>query len=147
MSGSAGWQLQQAVYAALASNAALTTFLGGARIYDEVPHAAAYPFVTMGQTSSTDWGTGTEDGEEHIMTLHVWSSYGGRSEAQTIMGALRDTLHTARLTLTGHSLINFRQQFSDIRRETDGMTIHGLIRYRATTQPAGATAPPTAPSP
>jgi len=136
MSGSAGWQLQQAVYGALTANSALVALLGGPRIYDDVPHAATYPFVTMGQTSSTDWGSGTGDGEEHIMTLHVWSSYGGRSEAQIIMGAIRDSLHTAHLTLAGHTLINLRQQFSDVRRETDGITIHGLVRYRAVTQPA-----------
>jgi len=149
VSGSASWQLQQAVYSALTSNAALTALLGGVRIYDDVPHAAAYPFVTMGQTSTTDWGTSTEDGEEHIMTLHVWSSYGGRSEAQSIMGALRDTLHTARLSLGGHNLVNLRQQFSDIRREADGITIHGLVRYRATTQPIAAVtiAPAPAPTP
>jgi len=138
MSGSASWQLQHAVYTALSESGALTALLGGSRIYDVVPHAAAYPFITMGQTSSTDWGTGIEDGEEHIMTLHVWSSYGGRSEAQVIMGSIRDTLHTARLSLSGHNLINLRQQFSDIRREPDGVTIHGLLRYRATTQPVVA---------
>jgi len=136
MSGSAGWQLQQAVYAALGGSAALTALLGGARIYDDVPHAAAYPFVTMGQTSSTDWGTGGSDGEEHILTLHVWSSFGGRSEAQLIVGAIRDTLHTAHFILAGHSLVNIRQQFSDVRREADGITIHGLVRYRAVTQPS-----------
>jgi len=138
MSGSASWQLQHAVYTALSASGELTALLGGSRIYDVVPHAAAYPFITMGQTSSTDWGTGIEDGEEHIMTLHVWSSYGGRSEAQVIMGSIRDTLHTARLSLSGHNLINLRQQFSDIRREPDGVTIHGLLRYRATTQPVVA---------
>ena len=136
MSGSAGWQLQQGVYGALSANVPLGTLLGGARIYDDVPHGAAYPFVTMGQTSSTDFGTGTEDGEEHIVTLHVWSSFGGRSEAQLIMGAIRDALHNASLALTGYTLINLRQQFSDIRREADGITIHGLVRYRAVTQPS-----------
>ena len=135
MSGSAGWQLQRAVHAALTADTALSSLLAGAGIYNDVPHAAAYPYLTMGQTSSSDWGTGAEDGEEHIMTLHVWSSYSGRSETQIIMGAVRDVLHTARLTLSGHSLINLRQQFSDIRREADGITIHGLLRYRATTQP------------
>ena len=135
MSGSASWQLQQAVYGALSGNAALVALLGGPRIYDDVPHAAAYPFVSLGQTSSTDWGTSTGDGEEHIVTLHVWSSFGGRSEAQLIMGAIRDVLHTVHLTLTGHTLVNLRQQFSDVRREADGITIHGLVRYRAVTQP------------
>ena len=135
MSGSAAWQLQQAVYGVLAGSALLSEMLGGARIYDDVPHSAAYPFVTMGQTTSTDWGTGTEDGEEHILTLHVWSAYGGRAEAQLIMGTIRDALHGANLSIVGHTLINLRQQFSDIRREADGITIHGLVRYRAVTQP------------
>lgn len=136
MSGSASWQLQQAVYSALSGNAALAALLGGPRIYDDVPHTAAYPFVTMGQTSSSDFGTATEDGEEHILTLHVWSAAGGRSEAQLLMGAVRDVLHNAPLTLSGHTLVNLRQQFADIRREADGITIHGLARYRAVTQPS-----------
>jgi len=135
MSGSASWQLQQAVYGALSGSAPLTALLGGPRVYDDVPHAAAYPFVTMGQTSSTDYGTATEDGEEHILTLHVWSAAGGRGEAQVLMGAVRDILHNAALTLSGHTLVNLRQQFADIRREADGITIHGLARYRAITQP------------
>ena len=135
MSGSASWQLQQAVYGALSGSAPLTALLGGPRVYDDVPHAAAYPFVTMGQTSSTDYGTATEDGEEHILTLHVWSAAGGRGEAQVLMGAVRDILHNAALTLSGHTLVNLRQQFAAIRREADGITIHGLARYRAITQP------------
>ena len=135
MSGSASWQLQQAVYGALSGNAPLAALLGGPRVYDDVPHAAAYPFVTMGQTSSSDFGTATEDGEEHILSLHVWSAAGGRGEAQVLMGAIRDILHNAALTLSGHTLVNLRQQFADIRREADGITIHGLVRYRAVTQP------------
>jgi len=135
MSGSANWPLQQAVYAVLATNPPLTTLLGGARIFDDVPQAAPYPHVSLGQTSSSDWGTGTEDGEEHILTLHVWSQAGGRGEAQRVIGAIRDALHTASLPVTGHSLISLRQQFSDVRRDPDGITIHGLVRYRAVTEP------------
>ena len=135
MSGSASWQLQQAVYTVLSGNAPLAALLGGQRIFDDVPQATPYPHVTLGQTSSSDFGTGTEDGEEHILTLHVWSQGGGRGEAQRIMGAIRDALHTASPALTGHTLVNLRQQFADVRRDPDGATIHGLVRYRAVTQP------------
>lgn len=135
MSGSAGWQLQQAIYSVLAANGPLVALLGGARIYDDVPQAAPYPHLTLGQTSALDWGTGTEDGEEHILTLHIWSQAGGRGEAQRIMGAVRDVLHTANLSLTGHTLVSLRQQFSDVRRDNDGVTIHALVRYRAVTEP------------
>jgi hypothetical protein len=135
MSGSASWQLQQAIYTVLAGNAPLTALLGGARIFDDVPQATPYPHIAMGQTSSSDYGTGTEDGEEHILTLHVWSQAGGRGEAQRIMGAIRDVLHNTALTLTGQTLVNLRQQFADVRRDPDGVTLHGLVRYRAVTQP------------
>ena len=135
MSGSASWPLQQSVYAALSGNAPLNALLGGARIYDDVPQAAPYPHVSLGQTSSSENGTGTEDGEEHILTLHVWSQNGGRGEAQRIMGAVRDALHTASLTVTGHTLVNLRQQFSDVRRDPDGITLHGIVRFRAVTEP------------
>jgi Protein of unknown function (DUF3168) len=135
MSGSASWPLQQAVYGVLSNHVPLTTLLGGARIYDDVPQAAPYPHVSLGQTSSSDWGTGTEDGEEHILTLHVWSQGGGRAEAQRIMGAIRDALHTASLAIAGHTLVSLRQQFSDVRRDPDGITVHGIVRYRAVTEP------------
>jgi hypothetical protein len=135
MSGSAGWQVQKAVYAALIANTTLTGLLGGPRVYDDVAQGTAYPHVTLGQTSSSDYGTGGEDGEEHILTLHVWSQAGGRSEAQGIMGAMRDVLHRASLTLTGHTLVNLTQQFSDIRRDGDGVTLHGILRFRAVTEP------------
>lgn len=135
MSGSASWQLQQAVYGVLAGHAPLTSLLGGNRIYDDVPQAAPFPHVSLGQTSSSDNGTGTEDGEEHILTLHVWSQAGGRGEAQRIMGAMRDVLHQSGLALAGHTLVSLRQQFCDVRREADGITIHGLVRYRAVTEP------------
>lgn len=136
MSGSAGWALQQAIYATLSGHAPLITLLGGARIFDDVPQAAPYPHLSLGQTSSSEFGTGTEDGEEHTLTLHVWSQNGGRSEAQRIMGAVRDALHSAALTVAGHTLVNLRQQFSDVRRDPDGVTIHGIVRYRAVTEPA-----------
>jgi Protein of unknown function (DUF3168) len=135
MSGSASWQLQQAVYGLLAANTPLAVLLGGTRIYDDVPQVAPYPHVSLGQTSSLDWGTGTEDGEEHILTLHVWSQSGGRGEAQRIMGAIRDALHTASFAVAGHTLVSLRQQFSDVRRDPDGVTIHGIVRYRAVTEP------------
>lgn len=132
---SASWSLQQAVYAALSGNAGLTALLGAERIYDDTPQTAPYPYITLGQTSSRDWGAGSEDGEEHTLTLHVWSQEGGRGEAQRIMGAIRDVLHDRALTLAGHRLVNLRHELSDARRDPDGATIHGLVRYRAVTEP------------
>jgi hypothetical protein len=83
---SASWALQQAIFAALTTDAPLNALLGGTRIYDDVPVRADFPYVTFAGSSERDWSTGGEDGREHILTLHVWSRAGGRKEAHEIMG-------------------------------------------------------------
>jgi hypothetical protein len=133
---SSGWALQQSVYATLADDTSILALLGGARIYDDVPQGAHFPYLTIGQSTVRDWGTGSEEGDEHTLTLHVWSRENGRKETHAIMGALRQALHDRPLTLDGHRLINLRHEFSEARRDPDGDTYHGIVRYRAVTEPA-----------
>jgi hypothetical protein len=132
---SAGWELQKSVHAALVSHAPLTSLLGGPRVYDDVPRGADYPYLTIGESTLRDWSTGSEEGHEHILTLHVWSRAAGRAETHEIMGVLRSAMHEAALTVSGHRLVNFRHELSDARREADGETYHGVVRYRAVTEP------------
>lgn len=132
---SAGFALQQALHACLTSNANVLTALGGPRVYDDVPERAQFPYVTIGQTTERDWSTGSEDGSEHTLTLHVWSRAAGRKEANAVIAAARAALHDAALTLDGHRLINLRHEFSDARRDPDGETFHGTARFRAVTEP------------
>jgi hypothetical protein len=128
--------LRAAVHDALIADAALTTVLGGPKVYDEPPRAAVFPYVTLGETRVADYSTGSEPGEEHQLTLHAWSRQGGHREAHLIAGALLQALDDAPLTLTDHSLINFRFAVADVRRESDGRTYHALVRFRAVTEPA-----------
>lgn len=132
----ASWALQRGIYQALAGSSDLTARLGGARIYDDAPQSAAYPFITLGQSVIRDWSTGTEDGDEHDLTLHVWSRGGGKKEVLEIMEAVKGVLHDQPLTLQDHFLINVRHEFSEARLDPDGDTFHGIVRYRAVTEPA-----------
>jgi Protein of unknown function (DUF3168) len=132
---SSSWALQQSIFAKLTSDAPLLALLGAPRLYDDVPQGADFPYLTFGQSLVRDWSTGTEDGNEHVLTLHVWSQARGKKETQEIMGALRTALHDQSLTLSGHRLINLRHEHSEARRDPDGETIHGIVRYRATTEP------------
>lgn len=131
----AGWALQQAIYGTLSGHAGLLTLLGGARIYDDAPQRSQFPYLTFGRSTIRDWSTGTEDGEEHVLTLHVWSREAGRKQVFAIMGALREALHDADLSLSGYRLVNLRHEFSDARRDPDGDTYHGTVRFRAVTEP------------
>ncbi len=132
---SSAWELQKAVYAALTSDAALTSLLGGARVYDDVPRGVEPPYITFGQSTVRDWSTGTDPGHEHLFTLHVWTRVNGERLVHQIMSAVRDRLHDGALTVSGFRLVNMRHEFSDSTREPDGETIHGVVRYRAVTEP------------
>lgn len=136
MTDTASWALQKAVFSALSSDGTLLSLLGGAKIFDDVPQETALPYVTFGQTSSRDWSTGTEEGEEHIMTLHVWSEAAGRKEVNSILGEVKRVIAGASIAAGEHRLINLRLEFAESRREADGETYHGVARYRAVTEPA-----------
>jgi hypothetical protein len=133
---SPGWDLQKAVYAALSGDAALTALLGEGGVHDAAPPDAAFPYVVIDQMQVRDWSTGTEEGAEHILTLHVWSRHAGKREAYEIADAVRAVLDTAFLTLEDHRLINLRHQYSELKRDEDGETHHGVLRFRAVTEPA-----------
>ena len=140
MAAVASWALQRGVYQALAGSLELTTLLGGVRVYDDAPQAAPYPFITLGQSVIRDWSTGTEDGAEHNLTLHVWSRSGGKKQALEIIEAIKAVLHDQPLALPDHHLVNLRHELSEARLDPDGDTFHGIVRYRAVTEPAQAVA-------
>jgi Protein of unknown function (DUF3168) len=128
--------LRAAIHDALIADAALATILGGPKIYDEPPRAAAFPYVTLGEARVADFSTDSEPVEEHQLMLHAWSRQGGHKEAHLIAGALLQALDDAALTLADHHLVNLRFAVADIRREADGRTYHAAVRFRAVTEPA-----------
>jgi hypothetical protein len=127
--------LRAAICGALKNDSPLIALLGGAKIYDEPPRDATLPYVTLGDTVTADASTATEPGEEHTLTLHIWSRQGGHKEAHVIAGAVLEALADAPLALDGHRLANLRFVVADVRREADGRTYHGVVRLRAVTEP------------
>jgi hypothetical protein len=131
----ASWALQRSIYQALTNSAELASLLGGDRIYFEAPPAAQFPFITLGQTVNLDWSTGTEDGTEHSLTMHVWSRADGAREVHEILEMIRNVLHDQALALEDHYFVNLRHEFMEARLDPDGETMHGIVRYRAVTEP------------
>ena len=128
-------ELQKAVFEALAGDAALAALVG-TRIFDHAPANVSFPYVTFGRTSIYDWSTGTESGSEQLFTLHIWSKAKGKSETLEIMEIARARLDDAALGLAGHQLVNLRLEFSEARYDEDLSVYHGLLRFRAVTEPA-----------
>ena len=76
-----------------------------------------------------------EDGTEHSLTLHVWSRADSAQEVHEIIDTLKTLLHDQPLTLQDHDLVNLRHEFTEARIDPDGETMHGIVRYRAVTEP------------
>lgn len=125
--------LQKAVHAVLLADAGVSAAVGD-RIYDAVPRDPAFPYLTLGDIATSDWSTGTELGAEHRLTLHVWSRGRGKAECAAALGAIEAALHDAALSLDGHTLVNLRFVAAEVRRERDGITWHGVARFRAVTE-------------
>jgi hypothetical protein len=130
-----GWPLQQAVFAALSADAGVQAVLGDSpRIFDKPPGAAALPYLLIGDGTEEEWGTASDDGAEHALTLHAWSRAGGRKEARDILAAVYSALHDTSLTVSGFNLVNLRFVLSQVLVEADALTYHGIARYRAVTE-------------
>ena len=132
MSGEASWALQKAVFEALTANANLMGAISG--VYDHVPADTAFPYVTIGETTVTDWSSKTFDGEVHSFTLHVWSRARGRKEVKEILALTYDMLSGAALSVEGQQLVDLRFDFAQTLLDADGLTFHGIQRFRAVTR-------------
>ena len=124
--------LQTAVYSTLNGDSNLTSTLG-ASIFDDVPEDSGFPYIQIGADTINEYGTKDVDGASTSLTLHVWSQYKGSLQTKNIMDRIHSLLHDASISVTGYNLINIRFEFGDILRDPDGVTRHGIIRFRAIT--------------
>lgn len=145
MTADSQWPLQQAVFSTLQADAALQGLTGQvpARVFDQVPQdlwqapdaEGRYPpYVVIGLSKAQDFDSKTEDGCDLTLMIHTWSRYRGFKEAKQIMAAIVDALDRQGLSIAGHDLIQLRFEFSDTFLEEDGLTRHGVQRFRALTE-------------
>lgn len=124
--------LRHSLYETLSDSAALTALLGGARIHKTPRKAETLPCITLGQTVNRDWTTGTETGSE--ITLHIWTSAESATEVHEIILALRAILDDRSLPLRNGDPAGLRHDFTQVRIDPDGETLHGIVRYQAEAQ-------------
>ena len=127
--------LQQAVFAHLTGDTALSALLGGAKVHDRPPDGAAMPYVTLGMTRAFNADTASEKAQEHLFTLHIWSSAGGRKEAMLVADAVRLRMESLPSVSGTMRIISVRSQGEDIEHDPDLRAFHGMLRFRAVTEP------------
>lgn len=116
--------LQAAIYTRLSGYAGMPT------VYDDVPENAAYPYIAIGEDTFVPWDTDDSVGTECTITLHVWSTARGKREAKAILGLMYDALHRYNLQVEGYEMLTLEFDFADVILDADGLTRHGVARYR-----------------
>ena len=124
------FELQKTIYAKLnTDNTIKTTY--SATVHDHVPQGTAFPYIVIGEETLTDDSSSKDiDFNEFTLTIHTYSRNRGRKEAKNIMARIYELLHKATLSVTGANHINTRFEFSEVLREQDGLTYHGVQRFR-----------------
>jgi hypothetical protein len=131
----ATFTLKKAIRNVILADATLNAALVGQKVVDEAPSSHPTPYISM-ETSSDDWSTATEDGQEFFIDLHVWTqSVKQTPETATgrdIMASLRRVLHTATLSLSSpfNSVLIRVQGMNGPFRDPDETTLHGVVSIR-----------------
>lgn len=128
MSGFSHLPLQQSIYAKLTGDSTLMGLIEG--VFDRPPQGGNFPYITLGESLITDRSTKATTGTEHLVTLHVWSREGGRTETAIIMERVYVLLHHATLVVTGQIFILSRFASSKLLLEEDGFTYHGSMQFQ-----------------
>lgn len=120
--------LQIKIFEILSNDATLSALING--VFDNVPDNLDPPFVVIGDTSLSDFGSHTHSGFQGELTIHAWSEDMGRKKIMTIMNRIYTLLHNIDLAITNYKTIVFRCETNEILVENDNRTHQGVQTYK-----------------
>ena len=127
--------VQQAIFSELKADTQLMAVIKG--VFDVVPDNQQFPYITIGDMTAIDGSTQGVDGMEITLTIHSWDQSESRLRLKQIMGDVVEILHCAELVPSGspqiHNIINVRFEYSDLFKDPDNRTWHGVQRFRIVT--------------
>ncbi|MCP3741462.1 DUF3168 domain-containing protein [Rossellomorea sp. BNER] len=132
------WSLQQAIVKRLSEDIALNEVVNG--VYDEVPTErneagelipVKFPYVTVGEPTTTPFETKTSFGEDVAIVLDCWSQYKGKKEVYDILNLMLKAIAKSPLELEGDfSLNEVKLHQMTVIRDIDNITRHGIMRWK-----------------
>lgn len=122
------WLLQVAIRQRLLNYVPVSSKVSA--VYDHVPQDAEFPYIRIGEDTAIDFDTDSSVGTEHTIHIHVWSRYRGKQEVKEIQQAVYDALQRHALPLPDLNLVSIDFEFSETVLDADGLTRHGVQRFR-----------------
>lgn len=132
MSADPGEALQRALYAFLV---ALDTEAAG-RVFDTVPAAAAFPYISLGPCQVIPIDNDCGERSECYPQIDVWSREVGFPQVKRIAGAIRVALDAGGLAIAGHTVDLIQVRSIDYLRDPDGLTSRARILVDMQTSPS-----------
>jgi hypothetical protein len=126
------WPAQVSIYTKLTGDATLAGKVSG--VFDHVPESQAFPYVVVGEATSTPQGAHDRFGARTTVTLHVWSAYHGFSEALAVVDDLMRLLDHQTLAIGGHHTVAVRHQQTVTMRDPDADLRHVAVRFAIETE-------------
>jgi hypothetical protein len=126
--------LQNGLYQKLENDAELMAMIVG--IYDnptQVPDPddnSQFPFITISDAVLTPWDDDHDEGTDATFTVHVWSRASHALEAKAIQDRVKRILHRQKLPILGNLTVGMDYVRSDVQRDADGFTRHGVQDFR-----------------
>ncbi len=126
--------LLAAIWQALSGDAGIVARVGPDGIRDRLLPHPVLPAIVFADIETGDLSTATEPGEEHRLTIEVWSRADGRRDGQEIAALVRQTLDDRPLTLEGAALVSLLYTGSRSRRDAKTGAFVSELRFRAVTE-------------
>lgn len=127
---------QELVFTALNGNLTGCGVTDSPAFLPEGAPSTSFPYCVIGNDTVRAWDTDDTRGAEITLTLHFWSRAAGFRPVRALMDQAYGLLNRAVLTKTGYSITDCLFEFSDVMSEPDGVTKHGVQRYRLTIREA-----------
>lgn len=124
--------LQAAIVAALKGNSPPVS----QRIYDAIPAAPVFPYVSLGTMQVLPDKADCIDGTEVFVQIDAWSRAVGYPEVKAMGAAIVAALDDREMTVTGFTCVVFELQSVNYLRDPDGLTSHAALTFHALLQAA-----------
>lgn len=127
--------VQQAIYELFVNDTELMATVTG--VFDTLPDDQPYPFITIGDFTTVDESTVEISGMNLTLTIHTWDEGESRLRLKQLMAQIVNLVHHAELEDLGspqiHNIVNVSFEFSTLFKDPDGVTLHGVQRFRIVT--------------
>jgi hypothetical protein len=110
----------------------ISNYAGQPSVFTHVPQdlGESYPWVVIYGIESNTWDNNATLGFEGTMTVHSWDNRRDVGLVNTVQKAIYDALHNNSLTYSGYCNVEFNQEYQTVLRDPDGITLHGVQRFR-----------------